>query len=248
MNKTHVQKSFDRAAVGYEKHASVQKATAEFLARFLQEKTFFSPQTILDIGAGTGFLTEQLLKIFPQAHYTLNDISPSMIAFSKKKFGYQKNMDYCVGDAEQLAFPQQSYDLIASSLTFQWFENLETALPRLWGKTKCLAFSTLLQGTFAEWEKACQKSGMDSGLHSYPSFEKLKARCSALNPHFAFFEHQTKKEFFKDAKEFVRSLKKVGANVPHAKYQPNHLAPIFRALPNGIEVNYEIFYALLLKE
>ncbi|MFH1066544.1 MAG: methyltransferase domain-containing protein [bacterium] len=248
MNKARVQKSFDRAAAHYEKYALVQKDAADFLANFVKEKTLLHPQTILDIGAGTGFLTERLLNFFPRARYLLNDISPAMIASSKEKFRRLDNAAYFVGDAEQAAFPEKSYDLMISNLTFQWFENLEQGISRLWKKTKCLAFSTLLQGTFSEWERACQAADEPSGLHSYPSFQNLKAHCLQLNHRLVFFEYQTKKQIFKNPREFVRHLKRTGACVPHAEYRSSRLTPIFKALPNGIETNYEIFYALLLKE
>ncbi|MBG9789643.1 class I SAM-dependent methyltransferase [Brevibacillus laterosporus] len=71
-------------------------------------------QHILFVGIGTGadlcFFTEQDIQI------TAIDISPSMLTQAKEKANKKMNIQFLEMDAQHLAFPDQSFDMIVANL------------------------------------------------------------------------------------------------------------------------------------
>ena len=55
---------FERAADTYDASAVLQKEIAKRLAERL-DYIKYSPKTVLDVGSGTGFVTQDLLKRYP---------------------------------------------------------------------------------------------------------------------------------------------------------------------------------------
>jgi malonyl-CoA O-methyltransferase len=244
LNKEQVKKNFNRSAVSYDKHASTQQMSAKFLVEFLKKNIDPNPQTatqtILDIGAGTGFTTEQILKHYPSAKYLLNDLAPNMLDLALKKLHNHPNVLRLLGDAEVSYFPQ--VDLTISNLTFQWFNELEKTLLHLWKKTSVLAFSTLVKGTFQEWYDY-----LDLSLHKYPSVSEMMEMCKKLTPHTCNFHTNAYSLTFDSPIACAKYLKNLGAHA--ACVQTNHhgLNSLLKAnMP--IHTSYQVFYAVLTKE
>lgn len=57
-----------------------------------------SPRKIVDLGAGTGILTQFWYERFPEARYLLVDIAEEMLAIAKKRFDGCANVEYSVMD------------------------------------------------------------------------------------------------------------------------------------------------------
>ena len=91
------------------------------------------PRRALEVGAGTGLLTRELLKLVPQAHWWLNDLSEKAEAYLAPMLAKTKHA-FLWGDAETLAFPG-NLELLASASTVQWFDDLPRFLK------KCAAHS-----------------------------------------------------------------------------------------------------------
>lgn len=240
--KEKIKENFDKAALGYDKYATIQKKSALKLVSLFCKSSFIA-NDILDVGCGSGFVTEALMKKFPKSLYTLNDIAPKMVKQAKIKF---PNYTYSNEDAETCTFSKE-YDLIISNLAFQWFDNLKQGILNLWKQTKCLTFSIPLIGTFASFAKACKKLRIDSRLHSYPAREQIVTMCYALSPIKSYFEEQTEEINFSAAIDFIRYLKRIGANTPKEAIDAIILRKILSEFPNGIIANYKIFHAILIK-
>ncbi len=74
VNKAQVQKNFSQNAVTYDQYAVVQKEMAwKLLLKIRRTGQCF--QNILEIGCGTGFLTELLAREYPLAQITATDIA-----------------------------------------------------------------------------------------------------------------------------------------------------------------------------
>lgn len=80
------------------------------------------PNSILDLGAGTGLLSKYLFDHFANAEYTLVDISEQMLEVAKKRFENMKNIKCQILDYSK-DFPIENYDLIASALSIHHLEN-----------------------------------------------------------------------------------------------------------------------------
>lgn len=126
VNKVQVQKSFGQNAVTYDQYAVVQKEMAGKLLAEIQG-TGRRFQRILEIGCGTGFLTELLAREYPKSLITALDVAPEMITVAREKLKSFNNINYFVADGENLqmsdavSLKELSFDLIVSNAVFQWF-------------------------------------------------------------------------------------------------------------------------------
>lgn len=76
---------------------------------------------ILDIGSGTGLFSSILLTRYPNAQFTLIDLSDQMLAVAKKRFAQLHNFEYITADYTQHRF-QQKFDIIISALSIHHLE------------------------------------------------------------------------------------------------------------------------------
>ena len=77
---------------------------------------------ILDIGAGTGLLSSFLIKRYPNATFTLIDISEKMMEIAKKRFSNYPNVKFIIEDYTKYNFTEK-YDIVASALSIHHLED-----------------------------------------------------------------------------------------------------------------------------
>ncbi|MFO1463822.1 MAG: methyltransferase domain-containing protein [bacterium] len=70
----------------------------------------------LDLGAGTGLLTQGLSRRFPKAQFTLIDFTAEMLEQARRRFGADAPHRYILADYAESEW-EGSYDLIVSSLS-----------------------------------------------------------------------------------------------------------------------------------
>ncbi len=78
--------------------------------------------SILDLGAGTGLLTKFLYEKFPNAKFTLVDISDQMMDIAKQRFANMDNFSFLISDYSK-ELPTIQFDLIASALSIHHLDN-----------------------------------------------------------------------------------------------------------------------------
>jgi tRNA (cmo5U34)-methyltransferase len=74
------------------------------------------PKKILDLGCGTGNLTDQILKHYPEAEIDALDLSEDILKESQKRFMAQPNVRHIQADFREMHLAPGSYDLIMSSI------------------------------------------------------------------------------------------------------------------------------------
>lgn len=246
--KHKIQSRFNASSQSYDKVASVQRESADFLiAQFHNHFPDFLPQSILDLGTGTGYAAEKLLRYYPYAHYTLNDLSSNMLQATAKKFSERKNISFHHGDMETEKF--KDHDLIISNLALQWTHNLEKMLHTLHQQSKVFAFSCLLDGTFKEWKTLLKDYGVISNpLRSYPCHEKMMDTLGSLqSPHL----HHYVKDFelvFPDAYAFASYLKHLGASFQEGDFHYSSFIKMIREHKEEIRITYCVFFGIMMSK
>ena len=75
---------------------------------------------VLDVGAGYGVVTEEVLQAFPAAHVTLQDYSQPMLDHARRRLaGYSDQLSYVICDLTDRLWPQQvggPFDLAISAI------------------------------------------------------------------------------------------------------------------------------------
>jgi tRNA (cmo5U34)-methyltransferase len=85
----------------------------------------FHPKRILDLGCGTGNLTDQMFKKYPEADIDALDISEDILNESRKRFKHTPNIRYIQADFKSLHLPPGSYDLVMSSIAIHHIEDTD---------------------------------------------------------------------------------------------------------------------------
>lgn len=230
--------SFNQASATYNGASELQTRAAQSLAVRVLGYAWDQPN-ILEVGCGTGGLTHLLLPHLP-GNWIISDIAPAMLDIARTLFPIT-GAQFRIMDGETPDLPAASLDLIVSNLVAQWFEDLPSALERLAG---CLApqgrlmITTLGQVSLTEWRDAVAVTGYKAGTPTYPTAQSL----SDILPQ-AQVGSQTITMIYGDAREFLKSLKAIGATTPAKDYNPLP-TPIMRQamihLGAPCRVSYEI--------
>jgi malonyl-CoA O-methyltransferase len=240
--KARIAEAFSMGARTYDDAATVQWSVAHRLAERIGSATVESSQRILEIGCGTGLLSAQLVRAFPDSELLLTDIAPSMLNRCRARLGNYHR--YQLLDGERPEELSGKFDLIVSSLAFQWFADLRGALNRL---SRYLAprgrmvFATLGYDTFSEWRQIHTDQGLSCGAHHYPSaadFPWPDGFSRRLHAEWVAQSHAS-------GLDFVRSLKMIGAHEPvsgHQRLAPGALRRLLASLEGGFSVTYHILY------
>lgn len=211
--KQRISDAFGAAAAHYDAHAGPQRLAAALVADLAQRQRPRDVRRILEVGCGTGFLTRAIQARWPGAELVATDISPRMLE-QAASHGLVAGR-FMAMDGEAPPFEGAWFDLILSSLAFQWFDDLDAAIARLAGLLRpggSLIFSTMGQGSFARWRAAHDACGLAAGVPDYPSLEDLRAMLASHDDAFAFDEDYALE--CGDARGLIAHLRGIGAVVP----------------------------------
>ena len=242
-----IQSRFNKASKSYDDVAWVQKEAAEFLVDKLFKHKNFIPKTFLDLATGTGYIPELLLEKFPQSSFYLNDIAGEMLEVCKDKFSKFNNIYYLLGD--MLELDANCYDCIISNFALQWIPDLQYAIHFIHSRSSHIfAFSTLLDGTFKEWENIMNKH-QPIQMMKYPQPEELIILCNKLKSHDQIFEFWLMDVplLFDNPKAFMGYIKLLGAS---ASDKPLHLSSLKKLLKDEDQsfiATYKIFFGIFRK-
>ena len=247
MSKSRLVRAFDAAAATYDANAPIQRAAAERLADRVTALPLSARPRVLEIGCGTGFLSQALRRRIPAADWTLTDLSPAMLAACRTGLDNPKDAAFRVMDGEHPDLEaSERFDLICASLAFQWFENLPAALRRLSGLLQpggWLAFATLAEGTLAEWGAAHAALGLEAATPVFPSLDALRDMLGGR------VEGERLVHVPTDGLDFVRGLKAIGAASPATGRPPLTTAELKRVMARfeagGAGASYHIAYGFL---
>jgi malonyl-CoA O-methyltransferase len=126
-NQAQVRGAFDRAADRYEQFAVLQNEVCHRLLEKLEIVTI-KPTFILDAGAGTGKAIPALFDRYKKAQVVALDLSENMLEKSSRHGGFFRSPHLVCADIEKLPFADDSFDLVFSSLSMQWCNDLGAAL------------------------------------------------------------------------------------------------------------------------
>ena len=128
LDKRLVRESFDRAAANYDSAALLQQEVGQRLLERL-DLIKLQPQTIIDIGAGTGELSSTLSKRYKACQVITFDLAPNMLKQARKRRGLMDKLFgkqcFLCGDAEQLPLADNSVDMVFSNFAIQWCPDLD---------------------------------------------------------------------------------------------------------------------------
>lgn len=248
VDKQLVAHRFAGATDTYASHATVQHTVASELWRntsnFLDKIADSTGLKILEIGVGDGTLTRQYYDYFKDADITLWDIAEIPLPD-----GVPSSAKLLVCDAETAieSEPAESYDIILSASTVQWFHSPGRFIRRL-GKILrpggIAAIALYGKGTFREIEAATGRS------LSYLTFDQLKKAAAASGLEVMYAAEEKSTVSFPTVTDLMRHLKYTGVNSLGNGGSGDALRMLrnFQSLPDGsAPLTYHPLYLILKK-
>lgn len=120
MDKALIARRFGGAFQTYDNSAVIQRLIAAELVRLMLLNDFSKNASFYEVGAGTGLLTDLILKTFTPSRLVANDLcleaETSLAAISK-------TIKFVHGDAETLAVPEGCTTVVSCS-AIQWFADI----------------------------------------------------------------------------------------------------------------------------
>lgn len=246
--KERVAGAFAAAAETYDHAAEAQAAAADRLVELVMDHSFPANPTVLEVGCGTGLLTRRLQPRLG-GDWLVTDLSAAMVAMAERSINAPAT-SFRVMDAEVPDVPTALFDLVVSNMAAQWFSDLGRTVRRLLsclGKGGMLAFSTLGQGSFAQWRAAHDALGFPCGTPRYPTVEDL----ARILPAEARIVRQTVDVRHADAFAFLDALRQVGADTPaagHVPLSPGAMRRVIRKMGAPAVVTYDILHVVIMVE
>ena len=114
---------FDRAAQTYDDAALIQREIGDRLVERL-DYVRLNPQRVLDLGCGTGKISQALLNRYPKAEVIGVDLALSMVKTTQQSAGDSSQLSGICADVQQLPFQDECAELLISNLMLQWCNDL----------------------------------------------------------------------------------------------------------------------------
>ncbi len=200
-NKTLLAKRFAKSLETYNDNAKVQRIMANKLLTYLDCSKY---NKILEIGCGTGLLTELCVNKLKFQKYTANDIVPECKNYITQIL---PQTEFLAGDIEECINKlDENYDLIISNAAFQWLNKFYPTVKLLVSKLTTngiLLFSTFGDRNFKEIFQITHKK--------LPYYSK-DTLCNILSEFKPIIEEETCVLNFQTAHDILKHLKLTGVN------------------------------------
>lgn len=214
IDKEHVKRSFRKSISSYNENAVIQKKICKHLVDLTNAYGKCSYGNVLEIGCGTGLLTERLIDNFNIDHIVLNDLVAEMsseIDYLLKRKSFN-NFEFLSGDAEKYEL-NNSFDLIISASTFQWFQDIENVfknMGNMLNEKGMFIFNSYASDNFYEIKRI-----KDGGL-DYKSFDQVE---NTLKDYFTVVHSEQSREvlYFDSVLDILKHLQLTGVNGTKAK-------------------------------
>jgi malonyl-CoA O-methyltransferase len=204
--KTIITRRFSNSTSTYDRNSALQNAVAERLCELMPTENV---QHILEVGCGTGNFTRRLIDKYQNARLDITDISNEMLMLCAEKYKNIDGLKFEVMDGEHIV-TDRAYDIIASSMSLQWFDNPIEGIARQRANITpggSVFYATLGPDNFPEWRNTLEALHMPAGLLQMPQLPGC------------IFDERIQVDYG-NARNFLAVLKATGAHQPRAGYRP----------------------------
>lgn len=245
-HKSAIARSFSRAATTYDQVALLQK---EIGSRLLDRLDFikFNPQTILDLGGGTGFFNESLLKKYPTADIIHCDIAEGMVSYAKKvsakldsASGLKSKINYICADGDFLPIQNQTVDFVFSNCALQWFPDLSYVfqeIQRILKPNGLFLFSTFGQDTLIELRSSFAQIDNRKHVNTFLDMHDIGDQLLEQAFQDPVMDMEKITLTYNNIKGLISDLKLTGAHTVYSAYSRLSPKTTFKRLAE----NYEIY-------
>lgn len=212
-----IAETFSEAAEQYHQKAEIQQKVANgLISSLLPWKDTLPVGPILEAGCGTGFLSEQLIREFPDRNKLITDLAHGMVSYCEKQLGEKGLLNDSISfktlNVDEISETEPKYSLIVSNFAAQWFKDTAIGLEKL---SELLVPGGLLlctfpgNHTFEEWYSNCLELGLPFTANSFPDVEEVVIKLSMNPVQVDYYENDLFQEFDQSI-DFFKHLKEIG--------------------------------------
>lgn len=218
IDRQAMRSAFEKAATNYDAAAVLQQEVAN---RLVERMDYMSmkPNSILDAGSGTGFISHLLAQRYPKAKITALDLAFNMLKQAKEKRNFKqrwnKQFQYVNAEVESLPFADASVELVISGLTLQWCQDLPKVFKefkRVLAPGGLLLFSSFGPDSLKELRQSWAE--VDELPHVNAFADMHDVGDALMQSGFAdpVMDMEMLTMTYKDVKTVMRDLKQIGAH------------------------------------
>ncbi len=190
-----VNKNFSNNANNYDNAGKFQRAAADDFFQLLIDKKILKKssdhsQSICEIGAGTGFLSQKIAENTVFEKFMVSDISDEMLNVCQNKISQTVNINlsndiaYQCYDFNSSKLLDGKFSVIISAMALQWAGNLEQSVNNIskmlkkYESTELVCFTTLTNNTFKKLHQAFKNCDLQYPGPKLLTVEQIKKSCS----------------------------------------------------------------------
>jgi len=213
-DKKIIKNNFSARANQYSVDAIIQAKVVKNLVFFLRKYINNHKCKILDLGSGTSFISKNLSKIKCRDIFEL-DLSIEMLKSWNDKPKYIKAIQ---GDIESMPFKNLTFDIITSSFTLHWVNNLKKVFSDCFELLKnngILAIAIPTRDSIDE----LRKLGIFY-LNEMPNSDIIDSYAKSVGFKIILSEEKKLQQKFANIFLALKSFKKIGANYNNKNFKP----------------------------
>ncbi len=247
-------KTFNSQVLLYDEFAIAQHIAARNLASVLQTYQIeLEGKSIFELGAGTGMVTDQLVRLFPDSEIVSTDISPNMIAMIREKYLRYDNLRFELHDANVAHEGMNMVQAIVSGFTLQWLDDAVASVSswlQAMDKPGLVFLTWPGEGSFPEWRRASDIAELAFTGNVLPSTEIIDTIAAKTGAEVEYHSIDDVVIEYPSAMDFFRSIRNIGAGVERdvvdGRRNLLRLARVWDGLSDGsVTATYKVHTAVL---
>ncbi len=211
----YVRHAFNVAAKNYDTFSLLQQTVTDRLMESF-DHIKINPSLILDLGSGTGYGARHLKQQFKKAQIYQMDLSVEMLKSSRKQFSryFSKNHFLCA-DANKIPLPDNSFDLVISSLMLQWCNDPDAVfaeIKRVLKPNGVFLFTSFGPDTLKELRESWKQVDDDVHVNAFADMHDIGDSLirNGMDAPVLSIEHMVLT--YDECKQLMRELKNIGAH------------------------------------
>lgn len=174
LDRAAIRRHADRASARYDESAVLAANLREQMIRRL-DWVAFTPDSVLDLGCGTGHGAAALAARWPGARVIALDASSAMLGEAARREPPAR-IERLLADAEAIPLPDASVDLVFSNLLLPWCEDIDAVfgeVARILRPRGLFTFTTFGPDTLVELRAAWRAAGGGTPAHPFTDMHDL---------------------------------------------------------------------------
>jgi malonyl-CoA O-methyltransferase len=211
--KNAIRDSFNKAMSTYDEYCDLQWRVGNRLLGKIEFNLNPLP-TLLDLGCGTGLITERVAQKIPHQTFDAIDIADQLLLKARQRLSplgvsvHERNFDSLNSE--------KKYDIIFSNLSLHWSNGFNTLLGKLRNSLSpkgTLAFTVPLLGTFSELQSL-------AAMNHFLEFSYVEQQLKRVGYTIKVAQSEKITLHFKTTRSTLESIKYTGTNCVFERKKP----------------------------